>query len=119
MHSTALLLASLSTVFSLGCDAPGKGPKAERGYERAKPVVAALEAFRTATRQYPDSLSELVPRFLDASALELPSGVQEHYPFEYHRAESNFKLSFRYVGPGMNQCTIEGTHRTWECSGHY
>src|SRR3954470_14831973 len=38
------------------CDPPGKGPKAERGYRRSAPVIAALDRYRAEHGQYPDSL---------------------------------------------------------------
>ena len=103
------LVVCLSVVCCVSCNAPGKGPKAERGYARAKPVVTALDSFRRAKGQYPDSLNQLVPQFLPAAALETPTRTQERYPLEYQQSDGNFTLTFRYVGPGMNYCTIEGT----------
>ncbi|HET7230166.1 MAG TPA: hypothetical protein VFJ16_09200 [Longimicrobium sp.] len=115
------VLAVLGVCFALGgCgDPPGKGPKAERGYERSAPVVAALERYRAERGQYPDSLGALVPRHLPESALRVPERRQERYPLEYHRTAAGFELSFRYAGPGMNECTYTPVDRKWGCSGHF
>lgn len=100
------------------CRSPGHGPKAERGYHRAEPVIAALEAFARDSGVYPRSLEALVPGYLDGDALALPSQAQEAYPFEYTVADSTYRLSFRYVGPGMNKCTFHPLTK-WACTGHF
>jgi hypothetical protein len=101
------------------CEAPGEGPKAARGYARAQPVIAALDSFRVANAAYPDSLEQLIPTFLPASALVPPAASQEHYPFEYKKEAADFELTFRYTGPGMNWCTFRASRRTWQCGGLY
>lgn len=41
----AIVFLTLATMLLLpACDPPGKGPKAERGYRRADPVIRALAA---------------------------------------------------------------------------
>lgn len=102
----------------LSCRSPGHGPKAERGYRRAEPVIAALEVFARDSGAYPRSLEALVPAYLDRKALALPSEVQEAYPFDYTVADSTYRLSFRYVGPGMNKCTFHPLIE-WACTGNY
>ena len=119
MRANKSTLFAIIVAAAVGCDAPGEGPKADRWYERAKPVIAGLDSFRVVRGQYPDSLSQLVPEFLAVHALEVPAATQEHYPLEYEGLGDNYKLTFRYVGPGMNRCSIEGTRRTWACRGDY
>src|SRR6476661_5422707 len=108
----ALLLAGFSA-FALMCEAPGEGPKAAHGYARARPVIAALDSFRIVKGAYPDSLAQLVPAFLAASALVPPAASQEHYPFEYTKEPGDFTLAFRYAGPGMNWCSFRASRKTW------
>jgi hypothetical protein len=103
----------------VGCDDPGEGPKAARGYARAEPVINALAAFQRREHHYPDSLVQLVPAFLPDSALAVPTAAQERYPFEYRRDSGEFILTFRYVGPGMNRCSFTTPIRRWRCSGYY
>lgn len=114
----SLLLAGFAAL-ALTCESPGEGPKAARGFARAKPVIAALDSFRVANGAYPDSLAQLVPMFLPASALVPPAASQEHYPFEYTKEVADFMLLFRYEGPGMNWCSFRASRRTWECNGLY
>src|SRR5712691_11118039 len=109
LSSTAcfLAIAALS-----GCPAPGKGPKAEAGYQRAAPVLAALEAYHAQHHNYPDSLAQLIAANLAQSTL-LTAAV------EYRHTGDDFQLSFRYFGPGVNDCTYLGSERQWSCSGHF
>ena len=111
------VLSGIMLATCIGCTAPGKGAKAERGYQRAHLVVAALASYRARYQAYPDSLSQLVPTFLSASALALPEAAQEHYPLQYARVLDGFTLSFRYTGPGSNRCTWTSATQAWTCSG--
>jgi hypothetical protein len=115
----AIRLALLLPFAITACDDPGEGPKAARGYARAAPVINALETFRRLLRRYPDSLTDLVPVFLPATALAVPTGPQEHYPLQYRTDSGEFTLTFRYVGPGMNECSFSTPARKWNCSGYY
>ena len=112
----AVGLAAMSA-FLIACPAPGEGAKAARGYQRAEPILAALDRYHTAMRGYPLSLEALVPQYLDSLALVPPKALQE-YPFEYARSDTSYELSFRYVGPGMNRCTYRSAARKWICNGY-
>ena len=114
----ALVIAALS----LGCipTPPGQGPKAERGYARTQPVIAALAEYKRSMGRVPDSLAQLVPTFLPDSALATPKRSQEQYPLEYHRIDSTpYTLQFRYVGPGTNWCAYDSRVGKWKCGGLY
>ncbi len=115
MRGYALAMVSISL---LACTSPGEGAKAERGYQRSDPVIAALAEFHEDRGQYPDSLTELVPDYLRADALETPSAPQENYPLEYRRLDHSYELSFRYAGPGMNRCTYSPLS-DWQCRGWF
>lgn len=115
----APVLLALAMLLLPACDPPGKGPKAERGYRRADPVISALAAYRDAHGSYPAALAELVPRYLPAQALAVPRREQEAYPLEYTRTANGYELSFRYVGPGMNECTHRVPPGAWECEGYF
>lgn len=112
--------AVLGATLLAGCwPAPGKGAKAGRGYLRAQPVIAALARYRADTGSWPDSLAQLTPRWLSPAALVPPTRPQEHYPFEYQRTRDGYRLRFRYVGPGMNECDFQQPPGSWECGGRF
>jgi hypothetical protein len=104
---------------AVGCDAPGEEPKAERGYRRAEPVLGALARFRADRGLYPESLLRLVPEYLSAAALAIPDRRQERYPLGYRRVAEQCELSFRYAGPGMNECTYRSATAAWDCRGYF
>lgn len=110
---------ALAALILAACPAPGEGPKAERGYERARPVIQALAAYRAERGAYPDSLAQLVPGFLDAGALATPDAPQERYPLEYARQDTSYVLTFRYTGPGMNYCRYQPAAARWQCGGYF
>jgi len=116
MRRNALTCLALLLLGACPGPGPGAGPKAERGYTAATPVIAALERHSELHGAYPDSLPQLVPALLSAAALEPPN---EGYPLLYRRTETGYELRFRYSGPGMNHCTWTPESRAWKCSGYY
>ena|SRR6266566_8021611 len=107
--TAAVALASLTTV---GCPAPGEGQKAEGGYAQSQPIIGALDAYHRTKKAYPDSIAQLIPNYLDPVAYRAP--------VEYHKLQGDdYEVSFRYVGPGMNECHYKGSSRKWSCSGHF
>ena len=101
------------------CPPPGEGVKAERGYKRAGPIIAALERFHADSGHYPSALSALVPAFLADSALAVPTREQERYPWRYTMSGDDYTLQFQYTGPGMNACVYRRSAARWQCSGVY
>ena len=94
---------------------PGVGAKAERGYLVCNPIIAALESYKAANGAYPVSLGELVP----GTIASVPSRVNDQ-DIVYQRTETGYKLSFMYLGPGMNICTYSPEAGSeWDCSGAY
>ncbi len=108
LSSTACFVA-IATLS--GCPPPGEGSKAQAGYQRAAPVLTALAAYHAEHHNYPDSLVQLMPGL--ARSTLLAAAV------EYRHAGDDFELSFRYFGPGVNDCTYRGSERKWSCSGHF
>ena len=98
---------------------PGEGPHAERAFVRAKPVLAAVLAYRERVGRYPATLAELTPADLPASALDVRSLGALEYPLEYRSAPDSFVLSFRHAGPGMNICEYSSPAGPWRCHGHF
>lgn len=96
-----------------GCDEPGVGPKAEKGYRACNPIVEALERFRADKKSYPASLQELVPTYINSYETKV-----NDYPIRYEPSASSFKLRFSYEGPGMNNCDYTPDNR-WHCEGHF
>jgi len=95
-----------------GCPRPGEGCKADAGYRRAAPVIAALARYHQARGSYPATLHELTPDWLAAP----PQSLQ------YVRREDRYQLTFSYTGPGVNHCTYDpGTTapKPWQCRGYY
>jgi hypothetical protein len=114
----ALLLGTITALFSLslmlsGCEEPGEGEKAERGYEVCQPIIDALARYSANTGAYPDNLNVLVPNYL----AEVPQQVND-IPIRYRKTATSYWLRFSYEGPGMNDC--EYTPETgWVCHGYY
>lgn len=101
----------------MGCPPPGKGGKAEKGFQRAQTVINALAAYRVDHDIYPETLGELIPEYLKETDLAPP--VDPNYPFEYERTQQGYRLSFKYTGPGMNECRYTPEAEEWDCHGYY
>jgi len=114
-----LVYAAAACLFAV-CGGGEIGESGKNRLARAygTPIVAGLERYRQVTGAYPDSLSELVPRFVARSQLAAPTASVLEYPFEYHRRGGTFELVVRYVGPGMNECRFT-PGRIWQCSGYF
>lgn len=112
----ALLVCALAGWFTwsfLHVDPPGKGAKAELGYQTCAPIIAALARYREQNGAYPGQLAQLVPDFLPAAP-----GPFDHQELGYRLDGSSYRLEFHYTGPGMNTCAY--TPETgWTCSGYY
>lgn len=116
MRKVQLLLVFLILAALLAaCTPPGEGAKAEAGYSASEPVIAALAAYRSDNGRYPEALNDLIGDYL----AEEPGEVND-YPLEYEvlDAGQSYRLTFRYTGPGMNECQIS-PGSDWSCSGYY
>ena len=115
-----LALVPIVLWFATCTPPPGEGRVAHDGKQRGMILLAALDDFHQRTGQYPDSLGQLVPSLIAADLLAHPTSSRQSYPWEYRRDSTvAFHLSFRYVGPGMNHCSITAVKRTWDCSGYF
>lgn len=92
----------------LWAHAPGEGPKAQRGYDEARPIISALEAWKQNKGSYPTNLAELVPSYLR----RLPD-----FDFSYSNDAQSYTLLFSYAEAGMNDCVYTPTTK-WRCSGY-
>jgi hypothetical protein len=93
---------------------PGEGAKAETGYQNAERIISALERYHADKGSYPDTLQTLIPVYLD----KIPAAPQPSYDWEYRVKDARYLLTFRYVGPCMNQCTYGSDNPKWTCSGY-
>lgn len=110
-RTTAATLALCVLAGALSsCTAPGQGEKADAGYSKAKPVIAALQAYHDKRNAYPETLRDLV-----ADALPEPAGEF----FEYEKLGASYRLQFSYTGPGMNRCVYTPEAAKWECAGYH
>ena len=110
IHQALVLPFLLAGCF--GGPPPGKGEKAEQGYNEAKPIIAALEKWRSHHGSYPNSIDELLPTYLEI----LPT-PNETYSYTYHITKESYELWFKYTGPGMNVCAYS-PEDSWNCSGY-
>ena len=115
MRQLTLLIALALTA----CWSRGSGTRRQHGYDRAVPIIAALERFHAERGAYPDSLQVLVPDYTPAAALEIPAAPRETYPWRYAADTSGYVLEFRYVGPGMNWCRYTPQRAGWKCGGYF
>jgi hypothetical protein len=95
---------------------PGKGVRAESWYERTAPIVAGLDSYHADRGAYPDSLQELVPKYLAASALSVIK-FSSSDGLEYRTDSTGFRLEFHYAGPRLNTCTYNLRSKRWDCAG--
>jgi len=113
---------ALGIVLIAGCATPGKGQKAESGYALLEPVIRALDKFYEKNGAYPEKLQELVPKYVS----KVPESFDD-WPIVYFRETPRsaevtsvkypgYLLSFKYTGPGMNQCFFRPGEQ-WDCSG--
>ncbi len=98
-----------SAAWYLTREKPGVGPKATSGFSKSAPLVAGLQAYRSAHNVYPPSLEDLVPDFLGA----VPSAINGHPP-QYERNGASFTLKFSYATPLPVVCTYSPETR-WKC----
>jgi hypothetical protein len=94
-------------------DPPGKGAKAELGYQTCAPIIAALERYHAQQGTYPKTLDLLVPDFIPS----VPTSF-DNLDLGYRLADDSYRLDFHYTGPGMNTCSYS-PETGWRCSGYY
>ena len=113
------IAASILLCVLAGCTAPGEGPKAQAGYNDAKPVIAGLKAYRDKHNAYPAVLRDLVPDDLAESAWRTSGGAPAGEFFLYENLGASYRLQFKYDGPGMNRCAYTPEAAKWECAGYH
>jgi hypothetical protein len=115
----ALLYAMIAFVFAVCRGGEiGESGKSQLARAYGAPVIEALNSYHSATHSYPAQLRDLVPGYLSPAALHAPESEPLKYPFEYSRDSSDYELSVRYTGPGMNDCVYRPGHG-WHCVGYF
>lgn len=116
LHLTILLFTLSFAFFNMNCgEKPGEGELAKKGYEKAKPIIEALEKYRAEKGDYPKTLAELTPEYL----AELPTDESgQNYKYQYKADEKNFILSFNYAAPGLGicECNYYPAQKKWFCN---
>lgn len=113
---SVLFLVISMTIFNTQCgEKPGKGERAEKGYENAKPIIEALEKYKQAKGDYPKTLIELTPTYLDKLPLDESN---ENYKYIYKADTKTYVLSFNYDGPGLGicECNYYPEKKQWFCN---
>jgi len=100
-----------------GCCGPMECKPAKVGFEVYKPIIYALEKYKSENNGYPNSLQDLVPNYID----KIPNSPRPPRPsnIEYKKDKENYLLKFTYGGPGMNICKFGSIEKRWLCSGFY
>ena len=87
--------------------------QAKVGFARYKPIINALMLYKENNGEYPSSLKELQPQYIESIA----EGVNDK--FTYTLDKSKFELNFIYYGPGANICSYSSEISKWDCSGYF
>jgi hypothetical protein len=82
----------------------------ERSIEKGSELVAAIEEFRVDNSVYPESLSALIPEYLD-SVPSAQAGIFVDSPFGYYASDSTFRIVF--PRPAWMLCTYDSRHGDW------
>jgi hypothetical protein len=82
------------------------------------PVIAALDRYHRTTGHYPNTLTELVPRYVTSAELHAPEASLLGYPFAYQADRGTYELTASYAGPGMNTCRCR-PRSSWQCGGYF
>lgn len=94
-----LLVMTLVCAGLIALEKPYRMFLAKRAIIQSKPMIVAIEKYKTEKGQYPGDLSELTPNYL--SKLPSPS-VSKHprssLPYFYQAKENTFDLQFRLDG---------------------
>src|SRR3712207_52155 len=90
-----------------GCPAPcdvEAPPEAAQIFEDSTPIIEALKKYKAERQDYPQSLNELVPKYL----ARLPEKVGGR-KFTYHRLDENqfnFRVHSRNGGSYSGSCSL-------------
>ena len=114
LRLTVLIMLALMT-----CWSRGSGTRRQHGYDRATPIIAALERFHAEHGTYPDSLPELVPNYLAPAAIAVPTAPKEAAPWRYVAETGGYTLEFKYFGPGINFCRYTSRRARWKCGRYF
>ena len=98
---------------------PGRGMVAEDGFRRARPVIEALDRYRSEHGRYPAALLSLVPRYITADALAAPEWSVGPTFYHYRATSPGYALGFDYhAGIKVGTCTYEPDGE-WLCPDYW
>lgn len=95
------------------CCEPDDCPQAKDGFARYASLISALEVYKKNNDQYPESLEELKPKYIEHIL------IGEGDKFSYAISDGKYELSFTYYGPGANICSYTSEVSKWSCSGYF
>jgi len=110
-----LLLLSVVFLSFMGCaSAPSRKAQAA---SRVKPVIAALNSYHKETRDYPQQLEELRPRYLSANVRYFDSTNAKHiWRVQYTRIDNNKYWVAVYMAP-CSQAVFDAKGNVTSASG--
>jgi hypothetical protein len=118
MKNIVVISAFIILILTLsGCCGPMECKPAKVGFNVYEPIIGALEKYKSENNSYPDSLHDLVPKYI----AKIPDSPNPPRPsnIEYKKDKENYFLKFTYGGPGMNICKYDSIEKHWLCSGFY
>lgn len=113
---SVLVLALSMSFFNTRCgEKPGEGDLAKKGYENAKPIIESLEKYKQEKGDYPKTLIEITPQYLDKLPLDESN---QSYKYQYKPDTKTYVLSFNYDAPGLGICDCDyyPEKKQWFCN---
>lgn len=104
-----LILAAVMVLAGCAVWPAGKDPKGQELCNNARPVLAALAAYHREQGYYPQSLHELVPRYMDR--IPFNPGLR------FHRDKGLVEFAYSPSWPQTQEvyCAAHATETDWTC----
>jgi hypothetical protein len=94
---------------------PSESETAKRGFTVSQPIVDALENYYQDNKNYPQSLPQLVPKYLKEFS---PKNNGLSYAYHYKELEKSFELEFTFSESGLigiSECSYYSETKKWSC----
>jgi len=109
----SLLCVVFVLALAVACGSVGGGPYEQQGYQACAPIIEALQQYHEATGQYPATLEELIPDYLQ----QIPSEVNG-FPLHYARIgegqTQTYALAFAFPAGAGATCSYM-PEDGWKC----